>query len=101
MSPSFATAPRLLAAGRIPAACETDRPATALPVSARIEQADWLETFLAFAPVAGWSEVHSAFLVPRVQFVFAFEGTRAAGRCADDRGRMRDASPRPFRYELP
>ena len=56
---------------------ETDRPATpALPVSARIEQADWLETFLAFAPVEGWSEVHSAFLVPRVQFVFAFEGTR-------------------------
>ena len=56
---------------------ETDRPATpALPVSARIELTDWLETFLPFAPVAGWSEVHSAFLVPRVQFVFAFEGAR-------------------------
>ena len=69
---------------------ETERPAiAALPVSARIEQADWLETFLPFAPVQGWSEVHSAFLVPKVQLVFAFDGdARAAGRRADDRGRM-------------
>lgn len=56
---------------------ETERPAiAALPVSARIEQADWLETFLPFAPVQGWSEVHSAFLVPKVQLVFAFDGER-------------------------
>lgn len=56
---------------------ETDRPATAaLPVSARIEQADWLETFLPFAPAEGWSAVHSAFLVPKVQLVFAFAGAR-------------------------
>ncbi len=52
---------------------ESEQPAaTFLPVSARIERADWLETFLPFAPSRGWSELYSAFLVPRVQVVLAF-----------------------------
>lgn len=56
---------------------ETEHPATTvLPVSARIERADWLETFLPFAPSKGWSELHSAFLIPRVQLVFAFGSAR-------------------------
>lgn len=56
---------------------ESEHPAaTFLPVSARIERADWLETFLSFAPSRGWSELHSAFLVPRVQVVFAFGSAR-------------------------
>ena len=58
---------------------ETEQPATTvLPVSARIDRADWLETFLPFAPFHGWSELHSAFLVPKVQLVFAFESEREA-----------------------
>lgn len=51
-------------------------PATVLPVSARLEQTDWLESFLPFAPAAGWRALHSAFLVPRVQLVFAFDSAR-------------------------
>lgn len=51
-------------------------PTTVLPVRARLEQTDWLETFLPFAPAAGWSVLHSAFLVPRVQLVFAFDAAR-------------------------
>ncbi len=52
---------------------ESEQPAaTFLPVGARIERADWLETFLPFAPSRGWSELYSAFLVPRVQVVLAF-----------------------------
>ncbi len=47
-----------------------------LPVRARLEQAEWLETFLAFAPAEGWAEVHSAFLVSKVQMVFAFDSAR-------------------------
>ena len=56
---------------------ETEHPAAAvLPVGARIEQSDWLDTFLPFAPVQGWSDLHSAFLVPSVQHVFAFDAAR-------------------------
>jgi hypothetical protein len=56
---------------------DSEHPAsTFIPVSARIERADWLETFLSFAPSQGWSELHSAFLVPRVQVVFAFGSAR-------------------------
>jgi hypothetical protein len=51
-------------------------PTTVLPVRARLEQADWLATFLPFAPAAGWADLHSAFLVPRVQLVFAFDAAR-------------------------
>lgn len=51
-------------------------PATVLPVRARLEQTDWLESFLPFAPAAGWAVLHSAFLVPRVQLVFAFDSAR-------------------------
>jgi len=51
-------------------------PVPALPVRARIESADWLETHLPFAPAAGWRELHSAFLVPNVQLVFAFDSVR-------------------------
>jgi hypothetical protein len=49
-----------------------------LPVRARLEQTDWLETFLPFVPAAGWTAPHSAFLVPQVQAVFAFDSQREA-----------------------
>ncbi len=56
---------------------ETEVPAAlVLPVRAEILLADWLETFLTFAPVHGWASIHSAFLVPRVQLVFAFDPAR-------------------------
>lgn len=51
-------------------------PTTVLPIRARLEQTDWLQTFLPFAPAAGWTALHSAFLVPRVQLVFAFDAAR-------------------------
>ena len=50
--------------------------AAVLPVRARLEQTDWLDTFLPFAPAQGWTALHSAFLVPRVQHVFAFDAAR-------------------------
>lgn len=56
---------------------ESEPPGAAiLPVRARLEQTDWLDTFLPFAPAEGWSALHSAFLVPRVQHVFAFDAAR-------------------------
>ena len=56
---------------------ETVHPVTSvLPVRARIHHSDWLETFLPFAPEDGWSAIHSAFLVPRVQHVFSFDAAR-------------------------
>ncbi len=56
---------------------ETEHPATTvLPVRAQVERADWLETFLPFAPSQGWTALHSAFLVPRVQLSFAFGSAR-------------------------
>ncbi|MBP7589897.1 MAG: DUF2071 domain-containing protein [Thermoanaerobaculia bacterium] len=51
-------------------------PVPALPVRARIELAGWLETYLPFAPAEGWTALHSAFLVPKVQLVFAFDTAR-------------------------
>ena len=81
-SRSFATA-------RVPSGCAakpfvgqnpSSPAATFLPVSARIERADWLETFLPFAPSRGWSELHSAFLVPECRSFFAFGSVRATCR---------------------
>ncbi|MEO7793308.1 MAG: DUF2071 domain-containing protein [Thermoanaerobaculia bacterium] len=51
-------------------------PAIALPVRAELVQTGWLETFLPFAPVQDWAVLRSAFLVPRVQLVFAFDPAR-------------------------
>jgi len=56
---------------------ESEPPATTvLPVEVRIERAGWLESFIPFAPGRGWSELYSAFLVPRVQAVFALAPER-------------------------
>ena len=56
---------------------ETEPPVTTvIPVGATIERADWLESFLPFSPTRGWSELHSAFLIPRVQLVFALASAR-------------------------
>jgi hypothetical protein len=56
---------------------ETEQPAAnILPVRARFERTDWLETFFDFRPRQGWANVESAFLVPRVQLVYAFDAAR-------------------------
>ena len=39
-------------------------------MAVEIVAADWLETFLPFAPAGSWNELHSAFLVPEVRLAF-------------------------------
>lgn len=51
-------------------------PVPALPVRARLEVSDWLDVHLPFAPAGGWQALQSAFLVPKVQLVFAFDTAR-------------------------
>lgn len=52
---------------------ETSHPdADIVPMAVEIARADWLETFLPFAPRDGaWTTPHSAFLVPVVRLAFA------------------------------
>lgn len=59
-----------------PASLEPTDAAPVVPLQARLERADWLETFLPFAPVAGWRAIDSAFLVPRIELIYAFDGGR-------------------------
>jgi uncharacterized protein YqjF (DUF2071 family) len=52
---------------------ETEHPAADIvPMTVEIVRANWLETFLEFAPLGGsWGAPHSAFLVPEVRLAFA------------------------------
>jgi uncharacterized protein YqjF (DUF2071 family) len=54
----------------------TEHPAAdVVPMAVEIVNADWLDTFLPFAPAGPWSDLHSAFLVPEVRLAFVL-GTR-------------------------
>ena len=46
--------------------------AEVVPMRVELLRTDWLETFLSFAPAGGWSDLHSAFLVPEVRLAFVF-----------------------------
>jgi len=52
---------------------ETEHPqADVVPMAVEVISADWLDTFLPFAPAGSWGELHSAFLVPEVRLAFVF-----------------------------
>lgn len=50
---------------------ETEHPAAdVVPMAVEVVNADWLDTFLPFAPAGSWGDLHSSFLVPRVRLAF-------------------------------